>query len=430
MSVDAPAGPSRVRAGFHGFLNALVPGTRTGRALAYCATVDSVTIGLFLAATTLYFIAVLGIPAVAIGTALAVANIAGLIAPVPLGGLADRIGARKVYVALMGVRASGFLGYVFVTDVVGYLIVSCVITGATRSCLPLLQVVVGEVEAEDTRTRTMASMRAFNNIGLTVGFLLSGLAQLAQSKVAFQTTFAFSAVALASVGGAMMLVGRLVSAASAPTERSPAGEPRGRTPFRDWRYLVLTAGNAVMMLHDAILFILLPLWVVRHGLPGALSSALFAANTVLTILLQITVSRYAHGAVRSLRLLRWGCAALLGSCALFVVADSQHSVMVIVLAVVVVVTLTVGENLHATAGWEMSYVMSPRNARGRYLSLFSTGTSTQLVFGPFLMTAVILPADTLGWIIMAGLFVTATAAMAIAVKPFAVPAATDALGES
>jgi MFS family permease len=426
VSVDAPAKPSRVRSGVQGFVNALVPGTRPGRVLAYCATVDSVTIGLFLAATTLYFVAVLGIAAVTIGAALAAANIAGLIAPVPLGGLADRIGARKVYVALMGVRAVGFLGYVFVTEVVGYLVVTCVIAGATRSCLPLLQVVVGEVESEAARTRTMASMRAFNNIGLTVGFLVSGLAQLTASRLAFQASFAFSALALASVGAAMLLVGRLVSAT--PKAEPEVQPPPGRTPFRDPRYLVLTAGNAVMMLHDAILFILLPLWVVRHGLPGMVSSVLFAVNTVLTILLQIYVSRYASGASASVRLLRWGLVALLVSCALFVAADSQETVVAVALAVLAVITLTVGENLHAIAGWEMSFVMSPTNARGRYLSLFSAGTSTQLVFGPVLMTAVILPAATLGWVIMAGLFLTATAAMVFAVTPFV--ARQQAQGES
>jgi MFS family permease len=419
VPVATPAKPSRSRAGIRGFVDALVPASRTGRVLAYCATVDSLTIGLFLAATTLYFVAVLGIPAVTIATALAVANIAGLVIPVPLGGLADRIGARKVYVSLMGVRATAFLGYVFVTDVVGYLLVTCVISAATRSCLPLLQVVVGEAETEDTRTRTMASMRAFNNIGLTVGFLLSGLAQLAHSRFAFQVTFCVCALALASVGAAMVLVGRLVTAAPAPSRPGGEAEPAGRSPARDWRFLVVTAGNAVMMVHDSVLFILLPLWVVRHGLSGAVTSVLFVINTVLTILLQVVISRYANGAARALRLLRWACLALLVACALFAFADTGDAVVALLLAVTLVVTLTVGENLHSTSGWELSFVMAPRAARARYLSLFSVGTSTQLVFGPVLMTAVVLPLDVLGWVVMGALFLAATAAITVAAKPFA-----------
>ncbi|MGI5500378.1 MFS transporter [Lentzea sp. CA-135723] len=387
----------------------LVPRTRSGRLLTFCAGIDSLTIGLFLAVPMLYFVPMLGIEAVTVGLVLSIANVAGLLSPVPFGSLADRVGPNRVYIGLMVVRATGFVSYVFVTEVVGYLVVTTVIAAATRACLPLLQVVVGEVEDESTRARTTATLRAFNNIGLTGGFLVTALAQLTGSRLGFQAAFVLDALALLSAAGAMLLIGKVTRTAPAEEDRAP------RTPFRDLRFLVLTSANAILLLHDAILFVLLPLWIVRQGLPGPVGPLLLAVNTVLTVLLQITLSRNLKGVAQAARMLRRGCAFMLLSCALFLVAE--HTGWALVLAAAAVVALTIGENMHTIAAWEMSYAMAPPAARGRYLSLFSAGASTELVFGPVLITAVVLPAAALGWVILAALFAAATALMIMAFRP-------------
>lgn len=382
--------------------------------LTFCAGIDSLTIGLFLAVPTLYFVPQLGISAVTVGLALSVANIVGLVSPLPFGSLADRYGAKRVYVGLMAVRAAGFVSYVFVTEVAGYLVVTTVIAGATRACLPLLQVMVGEVVDDDARTRTMASLRAFNNIGLTGGFLVTGLAQLSGVRLGFQAAFVLAAMALLSAASMMVLIGR---AAVARPKSVAVDESAARTPFRDVRFLVFTAANAVMLLHDAVLFILVPLWVVREGLPGVISPLLLAVNTVLTVLLQIMLARNFNGVAQAARMLRRSCAVLLLACALFMVAENLGGALALV--VIAAVAMTVGENLHAIAAWEMSFAMSPPGARGRYLSLFGAGAGTELVFGPVLVTAVILPATTLGWILLAVLFTVATTLMVLAVRPLA-----------
>ncbi|WP_258023655.1 MFS transporter [Streptomyces bambusae] len=437
---------------------AVLPRSRQGRLVAAGAAADSVANGLFLAAATLYFVEYLSVSAVAVGGAIAVANVVGLVSPTVFGPLADRLGARRVYVGLTLVRAAGFAAYAFVTDYAGYLAVSCVVTGALRAGQPLLQVIVGEFETDEERTRTMGSLRAISNAGLTVGFLLAAVVQAADSRAGFIGLFAFNAVVFVAVGRAVVAAGRAADAArakagaeagakavaadagatrsgpvvreapesslqtgQAPARPGPAA-PLRRSPYRDRRFLLVCVANTVLHLHDCVLFVLLPLWTVqRAGLPESVSSALLAVNTVLTVVFQVTVARHARGAARSLRMLRLACLFLVLACAVFAGAADRSPLVALPAAALAVLLLTAGENLHAVARWELSYEMSPPQARARYLSVFSMGQSAQLIAGPFLVTAFLLPGGVLGWLLLALLFLAATATICLAARPYAAP---------
>ncbi|MFK0050137.1 MFS transporter [Streptomyces sp. NPDC090741] len=424
----------------------LFPASRAGRTIALGAAVDAIAVGMFLAAATLYFVGLVGIPAVAVGGALTAANVLGLLAPAPFGALAGRLGALPVYVGLTLARAAGFTAYAFVDGYAGYFAVTCLITVATRAAMPLLQVVVGELESPAQRTRTMASLRAVSNVGMTVGFLLAAVVQAAHSRAAFTALFAFNGAAFVAVALLIRTAGARPAAqpsggssagSSAVTEPDierapgpvlpgpePGPDPRAGTtaagsPYRDRRFLTATLANSVLLLNDSILFILVPLWMTeRAGLPEGASSVVLAVNTVLTVVLQVYVARFAQGASKALRLLRWACAPLVLSCVLFAAADGGGLVVALVAVLLAVVALTVGENLHAVAAWELSYEMAPARSRPQYLSVFSMGMSAQLIVGPFLMTAYVLPAGPVGWLVVAGLFLAATAAFSVAARPF------------
>ncbi|MFE8914596.1 MFS transporter [Streptomyces globisporus] len=407
----------------------LLPASRNGRIIAAGSAVEAVAVGMFLAAATLYFVGIVGIPAVAVGGALTVANVIGLLSPAPTGALAGRIGALPVYVGLTLLRAVGFVAYAFVDGYAGYFVVTCLITAATRAAMPLLQVIVGELEPADRRTRTMASLRAVSNIGMTAGFLLAAVVQASGSRPVFMALFGFNGLAFVAVA---LLIGRVARTTAA--RRSPASAPGGqatgarepavarpaRSPYRDRRFLTAALANAVLLLHDSILFILVPLWITQQaGLPGGASSVVLAVNTVLTVVLQVYVSRFAQGVTRSLRLLRLSCLPLVLSCVLFAAADGRGMAVALVAVGLAVVALTVGENLHAVAAWELSYEMAHPASRPQYLSVFGMGMSAQLIVGPFLMTAFVLKAGTAGWLVIALLFAAATAAFSLAARPYA-----------
>lgn len=373
---------------------------------------DSTSTGLYQAVATLYFVAYLGIPAVRIGAALAAANVCGLLVPMPVARLTERLGVPRVYVALLVLRGVGLAGYVVADDLWRYLVVTCFFTSASRAALPLLQVLVGQIEGEADRTRTMASLRTVNNVGLGAGFALAAGVQLLQSRPAYLALFTVAGLAFGAVATVTAVATRgLVDGAPARKARP------GRTVYSDGRFLALAAANAVLLLHDSLLFILIPLWVVqRSGLPPTVSSILLLLNTVLTVLLQVYVSRFGKGVAGALRLLRWSVAALVAAGLLLGLADSGMRWVLVAMLAGAVALLTLGENLHSVAGWELSFLLSDPDRRAQYLSLFSLGYTVQLIIGPLLVTSVVLPLGLPGVLLVLALFVVAAAVTTAAAR--------------
>jgi predicted MFS family arabinose efflux permease len=378
------------------------------------ALLDATATGLYLAVATLYFVQQIHIPAASVGLALSIANVCGLLVPMPVARLTRRLGLARVYIALLVLRGIGMAAYGLADGYWRYLAVTVFFTAASRAALPLLQVLVGVMESEADRTRTMASLRTVNNIGLGAGFFLAGGVQLLGSDTAYLLLFLAGGLAFGVVAVVTAVAARGVDRAVAPPSE-PTSRPR--TVYTDHRFITVAVANAVMLLHDSMLFVLIPLWVVqRSGLSATVSSILLMLNTVITVLLQVRVARYAKGFGGSMRLLRWSVVALAVAGVVLGSAESGPPWVLIVLLTGAVVLLTVGENLHAVAGWELSFLMSQPQRRAQYLSLFSLGYSGQLIVGPALMTSVVLPWGMPGLLMMTALFTVALAVTALAVR--------------
>lgn len=395
-------------------LKTVLPHSHRGRVLAMGALIDAVATGVYLAVATLYFVQYVHIPETSVGVALAIANVCGLLVPMPVARLTRKLGVTRVYVALLAVRGAGVAAYALADGYWRYLAVTCVFTMASRAALPLLQVLIGQLEGERDRTRTMASMRTVNNIGMAVGFLVASVVQLLQKQAGYLVLFvvcgaAFSLVAVVTV--------RATRGAANKDAAAPVRERRAKSVYRDGRFITVAVANAVLMMHDSMLFILIPLWVVqRCGLSPTVSSILLVLNTVITVLLQVHVSKYVKGVRSAMRMLRWSVVALAIAGILLGVADDGAMWQLIALLAGAVVLLTVGENLHAVAGWELSFLLSDPEKRAQYLSLFSLGYTGQLIVGPILMTVLVLPWGLPGVLLITVLFVLAALATSIAVR--------------
>jgi MFS family permease len=251
----------------------LLPSSDVGRTLAIGAGIDSLGTGMFFASFALYFVGDVGIAATEVALATTLAGAVALLAPVPLGRLADRLGTGSFYVALLLLRGIGYGCFAFVSDFTGFLVLTVLLTAADRSSSPIQQAVVTALIGGQDRTRTMASIRAVRNVGLTVGFLLVGAAFAATEPFVFTAIFVgngFSFVVVAvMVRHVPSKAGSIVErATSASTATAAAGV---RSPLRDRWFMVFTVGNGVLSLYDSVLIVLLPIWVIEHtAVPVAL----------------------------------------------------------------------------------------------------------------------------------------------------------------
>lgn len=390
----------------------LLPDSAAGRTLAVGAGIDSLGTGMFFASFALYFVGIVGIAEAKVALATTVAGAVALLVPVPLGRLADQFGTAKVYVSLLVIRGAGYCCYAFISDFKGFLVLSVLLTAADRSCTPMQQGIVTTVIGDQGGTRAMASIRSVRNVGLTVGFLVAAGAFETAEPTVFTALFVVNGV---SFFVAAVMVRRALSRTTAvvvPPAAAPGGTaasaPRVRSPFRDRWFMVFTVSNGILWLHDTVLLVLLPIWVIKHtAVPAGWVPVLLAVNTLLTAVLQVYVARFAEGVNASNRLLGFAGILLMVCCGLLAIGQVTNAPLAVVAVLAAVVALSIAENLHAVATWELSAELSPRAALGRYLGAFSLAFTGQKVVGPALLVVVMMPAGLIGWPVLAGAFGTA-----------------------
>ncbi len=175
----------------------------------------------------------------------------------------------------------------------------------------------------------------------------------------------------------------------------------------------MTALTGLLSLHKPVLTVALPLWVAqRTDAPRTLVSVLLVVNTVLTVLLQVPLSRGADGLVGGVRTIRRSGVALALACVLLGLASGRSSGWAAGLLVAGAVVLTVGELWQSAGGWGLSYDLAPTDRYGQYQGVYALGNGIRDTFGPATVTALALVVGLPGWLLLAAGFAVVGLAMA------------------
>jgi len=385
--------------------------------LAGSAAVDSIGTGLFLALASVFAVLFVGVDPVQVGVVVGLANAIALLAPIPAGWLADRFGAVPVWTVLLLARAIGYGCFLLVSSFGSYMVLLCLLGLFDRASSPVQQVFVLRMEPPENRSRSMATLRTARNIGIGIGLLLAGVVISIGTREAFMIGFLANALSFLVTLVVMRRLARtsdMRASGRDPEEDSDAAARRG-VALRDRPYLALTTGNALVLLHDSELFTLLPLWIIsKTDLSPAWIGPLLAANTVLTVLLQIPLTRWVHSIPTARTTTIWSLLPLLIAVALFILAEQSGSAAVqLPVVLLAVLLLTLGENLHAVSAFELSYRLASERSFGSYLGVFDFGHATQLAVGPPFVTVVVLR-GTIGWVALGAAFALGATLMAAA----------------
>src|SRR5215217_424977 len=139
------------------------------RPLALGTLVSALGNGAWYASWALFLTRIAGLPAAQAGLALTVAGIAGIAGAVPLGRLADRLGAREVMVGISVVRALSMAGFVLAGDLLALIVVTSLMAATQQGSSAVRTALVAALTEAEERLDALSSLRVLGHAGDAIG---------------------------------------------------------------------------------------------------------------------------------------------------------------------------------------------------------------------------------------------------------------------
>ena len=385
---------------------AKAPRDPSQRRLLAASFADALGTGLFLPLSVIYLTRIVGLSPARVGLGLTIAGFLAIAASPLSGALLGRFDARKVVLGCFAASACGFLAYIAVGSFASFLGVAIVIQFASRMDRPATAVLALGVTPRPRQVDALAWQQSLRNLGYGVGGLLAALALLVHGKTPF-------VVLLAANAASYVLAGLLVLQLPAvrPPERAEGGATGYAQVIRDRPYVGLALLNVIMALHDSLLLVAMPLWIVtRTQAPLSLTGLLFALNTVLVVLFQVRATRNMTARGGIARSYRTAAASFVVACGAFALAAGAPVFVATVLLVLAISALTSAELVTSAGEWFLSVQLAPTRLSAPYVSVFKTSMAVQQAVGPVVVTAALVGWGRLGWFALALLLAAGTLA--------------------
>ncbi|MGW0808168.1 MFS transporter [Nonomuraea sp. NPDC002799] len=350
-----------------------------GPRYAVALAVDALGTGLLRPFLLLYGMTVLRLSASATGIAMTAGVVVGLVCMPAVGRWLDRGARSTVVAASMLVRVLGVA--LLLAAPVGHVwlfATAALFLGIGNQAWPAAHAaLVATVADGRERDAALAAGRALRNAGLGVGALLA-TACLAGGTTALQ--------ALAAVTGLAYLTAAAL-AWSVHLRAHPAATPaKGRADEPAPRMRALLASNVIYVFCLNVPEIALPLILMTqlHASP-VWSAAIFVANTVLVVTLQVPLtvlmSRFSRRTVLAL-----AGVVIAASYLGFLAATSLGPGWGAPAVATVSVLCTIGEILYAGSATALVTALAPAHLLGRALTRFQLSTGFGLAVSPAVIT--------------------------------------------
>ncbi|MET8166482.1 MFS transporter [Streptomyces sp. NPDC005329] len=354
-----------------------------GPRYAVALAVDALGTGLLRPFLLLYGVTVLRLSAPVTGIAMTAGVVVGLVCMPAVGRWLDRGARSTVVAASMLVRVLGVA--LLLATPAGHpwpFATASLFLGIGNQAWPAAHAaLVATVAHGRERDTALAAGRALRNAGLGTGALIA-TGCLAGGITALQALAAVTAVAYLAAAALAWSVHLRADPAAGPDEDGAAAAPAPAPRMR-----ALLAANVVYVFCLDVPEIALPLVLVTqlHASP-VWSAAIFVANTVLVVTLQVPVtvlmSRFSRRSVLALA----GVVLTVSYLGFLVATSLGHGWGAPAVAAVSVVC-TLGEIIYAGSATALVTVLAPAHALGRVLARFQLSTGFGLAVSPAVITA-------------------------------------------
>jgi MFS family permease len=379
--------------------SSLFPAPGAPRVLAVSTLVNTLGNGLFYTASALFLTRSVGLSVRQVGVGLTIAGVVGLFANVPAGRIAEILGPREVLIAV-NILAGGFMAaYALVHSFWLFLVVACGELVATNASSAVRNGLVATAVAGEDRVHTRAYLRSITNLGIGLGSALAGIALHADTRTAYLTLIVADAASFFATSALILKLPHVP-----PLPRDVGDGPR-LVAIRDRPYLALVGLNSLLCIHNGLLEIAVPLWVVRHtAAPRWIVAAIFILNTAMCVVFQVRASRGIDDISSSATALRRCGVLLFGACVIYGLAGGRSRDVAIVLLLVAELVHVVGELYQAAGSWGYGYGLAPDHLQGQYQGLFSMSYGVSNMLAPVIVTSVVIGGGLTGWVLLGVMF--------------------------
>ncbi len=396
-------------------LGRILPPSPLARRLSAQSILFAFGEGVFLTGSAVFFTQIVGLSAAQVGLGLTIAGVVSFLFAVPLGKLADRAGAQRMWALGALAEAVLYLAWPWISGFAGFAVMLILLDlvsgagGAGRGAYTL------EVFTREERVRSLAFMRSALNIGFSLGALLGGLALATNSDAVIRAVPVLTAAVL---GLNALLISRLPAvtpAASGGTTAEAVVTPRKPLTLgalRNKGFLALNVCDGVLSTNQVLLNVVIPLWLVQEtDAPRVLLAWLFGTNTVLAVLLQVAASRGAETVPGALRAARFSAGFFVLSCLIVMVTHDTIGWVTIGLVWIGHVTVTGAELYQSAAHWGLVAELSDPDRLGEYQGAARLGGTLGGVWAPAAYTFLAISWGTPGWLLIGAIVVIAAVAI-------------------
>lgn len=393
------------------------------RALVAATAVSRVGRGVFFAVTVLFFTQIIGLSAAQAAVVLAVSSGCGVLGSLLGGWLADRWSARRLSFAFEALGGLMLAAYAFAGDVVSALVLASLSGFLDSMGHSARSAIIARGFVPERRVHARAVLRTVTNVSIALGSGLGAIALGLGTPEAYRAVIAGGGI-LCALGSIPLL--RLTSSVDAPrraeihdvrtatgsidTDAASASRRdwNRRSPWRDPRYLLLSALSAVFGMQFGVAEFGVPLWITRYTeAPEVVVSVLLIVNTTLVVLFQVRASRGTHDVRVAGRVTMIAGWLMVGACVVYAVAAGLPAWAAILVLVTAMVAHTFAEILSQAGAWGLSFELADPVRAGAYQGVFGMGFSLGALAAPIVVNATAITYGLAGWGMLAGIFLAA-----------------------
>jgi MFS family permease len=319
----------------------------------------------------------LGLTGLIVATHAAVSMVSG---PV-FGSQIDRFGGKRMLATALVVLTVGYAGYAFVHEAWQGFLVAAVSGIGVGGFWPSQSTLIAGLTPNEQLPAAFAMQRVVMNLGIGLGALTGGAIATTESPRSFTILFLLDAATFL-VYGAFMLVA--VPAPALGGAHAPGGAGSYRDVLKHRAFVAVIGLNALFIFAGFSGFEVLPVYAKNEaGLTEAQIGLLFFVNTVVIVLAQLPIARFAQGRRRMPTLALLGL-LWAGAWTIVPFAGSASAATAVWLLVAAMTVFAVGQCLHGAVQAPLVADLAEPRLLGRYMALSALSWQIGFALGPAL----------------------------------------------